>query len=201
MKKFELFTGEKTAIVLMPDSLCGAQEKIQALWLIAPEAMTADVWLEKTAAGEYAETAKAILICAPGVNEDSYYKETLWDALHEKLPALSCEAGDHRLLGVGESGERCLKYVFRYPEQFKVAVAVSPVSSDGGAELLSSVQAYQAAGRPWPRAVISDCAEGAGKAMGEAINAFGVGLHIHAERPVSGWELMDMEIKSCLAHL
>lgn len=201
MKKIEITAGGLTAIVLISEALEKDAEKLQALWLIAPKGTDADVWLKNTDAEVYAETAKAILVCAPGTADSAYYTDTLWDALHQQFPALSAAPRDHRLLGVGESAERCLKYAFCYPDRFQVVVAVSPTSSDENAELLAAVQAYMATGRDWPRAVISDCPEGEGRQTGETINAFGVGLHVHGERPVSGWELMDAEIKSCLAHL
>lgn len=201
MKTLNLTAAGKQVAVLVPDSLASGQEELQALWLIAPKGEDAGIWLEKTKAGEYAETAKALLVCAPGEKEDSFYTQALWTVLHEQFPALSDAPGGHRLLGLNDSAERCLKFVFHYPERFCIAVAVCPTSGDNYRELLTFVKDYMETGKPRPRTVISDCAGGQGKNMGEAINEHGVGLHIHAERPAGGWELMDAEIKSCLAHL
>lgn len=201
MKTRTLTAGGKQVTVLAPDSLDAGQGSLQALWLIAPEGEEAGVWLTKTKAAEYAETAKALLVCAPGEKEDGFYTQVLWTALREQFPALPDAPDSHRLLGLNDSGERCLKFVFRYPERFCIAVAVCPTSADNCRELLALVKAHMEAGKPRPRTVISDCAEGRGKSMGEAINKYGVGLHIHAERPTGGWDLMDAEIESCLAHL
>lgn len=55
--------------------------------------------------------------------------------------------------------------------------------------------------KPSLRTVISDCAEGEGKRLGEVIDEYGVDMHVHAERPLFGVTLMDAEIKSCFAHL
>lgn len=190
----------KQVVVLVPETLIGNQT-LQALWLIAPEEDTSQVWVNNTKVVEYAETAKAILICAPWDEQDVFYTETLWTALHDQFPSLSCESGHHRLLGFRDSAERCLKFVFRYPDLFCVAVAVCPISHDDSKELLGLVKDHVKTGKAYPHTVISDCAEGNGKSMGDAINKFGVDMHVHAERSLTGWALMDAEIKSCLAHL
>ena len=200
MNKTHMMVAGKQVILLVPDSL-STEQKMQALWLIAPEGEDAEVWVKNTKVVEYAETAKAILICSPWDEQDTFYTETLWSALHEQFPALSDEPNGHRLLGLGESAERCLKFVFRYPERFCIVVAVCPTSRDDGEGLLGFVKDYMESGKTRPRTVISDCAEGEGKRMGDAINEYGVDMHVHAERPLSGWALMDAEVKSCLAHL
>lgn len=200
MKTVRMMVADKQVIVLVSDALL-AEQKLQALWLIAPEGEDSAVWVKNTKAMEYAETAKAILVCAPWDEQDMFYTETLWTALHERFPALSNEPNSHRLLGLEGSAERCLKFVFRYPERFCIAVAVCPTSCDDGKELLGFVKNYMETGKTRPRTVISDCVEGEGKRMGDAINEYGVDMHVHAERPLSGWALMDVEIKSCLAHL
>lgn len=201
MEKIFLTVADKRVIVLVPDSLLTEQKMLQALWLVAPEGEDAEVWLKNTKAEEYAETAKAILACIPWEEQDEFYTQTLWTALHEQFPALSDEPNGHRLLGLGNSAERCLKFVFRYPDRFCIVVAVCPTSCDNGKELLGIVKEFVESRRPHPRTVISDCAEGEGKHMGEAINEYDVDMHVHAERLLSGWALMDAEIKSCLAHL
>lgn len=200
MNKVHVAVADKGAIVLVPDAV-STEPVMQALWLIAPEGEDAESWLKNTKAAEYAETAKAVLVCAPWDEQDTFYTETLWNALHERFPTLSDSPNGHRLLGLGLSAERCLKFVFRYPERFCIVVAVCPISRDGGRELLALVKNYMESGKPRPRTVISDCAEGEGKRMVDAINEYGVDMHVHAERPLSGWALMDAEIKSCLAHL
>ncbi len=200
MNNVRMTVAAKQVIVLVPDHLA-AERKLQALWLIAPEGEDAETWIRNTNVLEYAETAKAVLICAPWDDRDLFYTETLWPALHEKFPALSNEPNGHRLLGLKNSAERCLKLVFRYPDRFCIAVAVCPTSCDDGKELLGFVKEYMQAEKARPRTVISDCTGGEGKRMGDAINRYGVDMHVHAERSLTGWALMDAEIKSCLAHL
>lgn len=201
MEKVTLFVSGKQVIVFVPEGLFAEEKTMHALWLLAPEGEDAEVWVNNTKVTEYAETAKAILVCTPWDEQDGFYTQALWTALHERFSSLSYEPKAHRLLGLGDSAERCLKFVFRYWDHFCIAVAVCPTSQDDGKELLGFVKEYMESGRPHPRTVISDCAEGEGKRMGDAINEYDVDMHVHAERPLFGWALMDAEIKSCLAHL
>lgn len=200
MKAACMMVAEKPVVVLVPDAL-QEEKKLQALWLIPPKGEDAAVWANNTKVEKYAENAKAILVCTPWEEQDTFYTETLWSALHEHFSALSDEPNDHRLLGMADSAERCLKFVFRYPERFNIAVAVCPASSDDCMELLGLIKDFAANRKKCPRTVISDCAEGDGERMGNAINKYGVDMHVHANRTLSGWALMDAEIKSCLAHL
>lgn len=200
MKTVQMKVADKQVVVLVADDLM-EEQKLQALWLIPPKGEDAAVWVNNTKVEKYAENAKAILVCVPWDEQDMFYTETLWNALHEHFPALSDEPNDHRLLGLADSAERCLKFVFHYPERFNIAVAVCPASNDGCVELLGFIKEFVATGKKCPRTVISDCVKGDGECMGNAINKFGVDMHVHANRPLSGWALMDAEIKSCLAHL
>lgn len=200
MNRIDMTVAGRQVTVLVPDGLQNEQ-KMQALWLLAPEGEEAAVWLANTKAEEYAQTAKAILVCVPWDEQDGFYSQSLWTALHEKFPTLSEEPKGHRLLGLWDSAVRCLNLVFRYPERFCIVVAVCPETRDEGKDLLTAVKEYMASGKPRPRTVISDCPQGQGKTLGDAINAYGVDMHVHGERTLSGWDLMDAEIKSCLAHL
>jgi hypothetical protein len=199
MTTLHLTVSEKQVIVLVPEH--PVQKDLQALWLLAPEGEGAEIWLRNTTCAQCERTDKAILVCAPGVTEDLFYTQQLWSALQQTFPKLSDAPGARRLLGLGDSAERCLKFVFHYPERFNIAVAVCPTTADQCRALLSYVEAYRESERPWPRTVIADCAQGMGQQMGDTINQHGVGLHVHAQRASQGWELMDEEIKSCLAHL
>lgn len=187
----------ETVITLRPDSL---PENYRIIWLIAPTGEGADSWITKTKAGSHAENANAMLMCLPGGKDKGFYSEKVWNAVKEKFPDAGSGQKDRRLIGLADSGILIFELVFSYPEKFFTAISVSP-EYDDAKELIDLVEQYSKGGRDIPRLVIADSAEGQGRALGDAINKYGFGLHLHDDRPCSGWELADFEVASCLAHL
>lgn len=195
VQTFEI--GSDMAIAIIPD---GLQSPYRSVWLIASKGESAREWLEKTAAGKYAESAKAMILCLPGGKDDGFYAYDAWESINTNLPDADMSREAIRLIGLGEGAVTVLNLAFKYPDRFFTAVAVSPdYSSD--AEIISNAEKYIEMNSSVPHLVICDCKDGKGGALGDAINRLGYGMHVHDNRMHLGWALADEEISNCLAHL
>lgn len=178
------------------------EEKVShALWLIAPDGEKAAVWEEKTGVKDLADNAKAVIVCIPGGMAPEFYTKELKTALHDQLPWLSDDAGSRRLIGLGTSVYTCFELVFNCSETFGICVCVSPEKDPKEDKVLASAESFAASGQKTPRMVIADSADGYGRELGEKINAFGFGMHVHSERENAGWILAEEEVRSCMAHI
>ncbi len=206
MKKLNLTVDGNELILLVPPQLPErtGRDTDMALWLISPVGEKAEAWLENTRAEQYAEEAKAVLLLLPGVEEDSFYTGKVWAEVHGALPRLSEARKDHRLVGFGSSGERCLRMVFQYPDKFLTAVAAAPRSEDGMASLKAAADSWfhdRSGEMTQPHVAISDVPEGEADAFADVLRQHGMEIHSHPDRPFDGWPLADQELKNTLAHM
>ena len=206
MNKTVIFIGEAEIIAFEPDGLAErtGRQTDRGVWLIAPRGEKADAWVKNTPVEELAAEAKALIFALPGIEDDAFYTEDAWKALHDRFPRLSALPTENRLIGYGDSASLALRFVFQRHDRFTTAVAVCPTAVDGGESFKGIAAAFMAAKAPdadVPHIAIADTAEGQGTSIGAAINTAGVNAHVHGERPVGGWELAAKELGASLAHL
>lgn len=203
MTKLNLCVNGNRITVLVPENLAGrtGRDSDRAVWLIAPEGSDASVWLEKTNVEQHAQEAKGIIVCLPWVKDDSFYTRDAWITVHDSLPRLSEKAVDNRILGYADSAMRVLEFLFTYSDRFSTGVSVCPKAGDGLDALAAAACEHMKTAVKEPHIAIADMPGGEAETIGAAINAHGVGAHVHANRPAGGWQLVDTELANCLAHL
>lgn len=203
MTKLNLCVNGHKIVALVPEKLAErtGRDTDRVVWLLAPQGEECTVWFEKTKVEEYAKDAKGVIVCLPWAENDGFYINEALATVRDTLPRLSYEPNDNRMVGYADSAMRVLRFLFAHSEIFRTGVCVCPKAGDGLEALAAAACEHMKTAEKEPRMAIADTAGGEAAQIGAAINVSGAGAHVYPDRPVGGWELVDIELKNCLAHL